>query len=153
MTVHTQLTGTCIAMAALLVTPALQAAYPTNMKVEVEVWNDTQQALQLTHATWSSQTSELEQHDIPAEQRQKTFQVTLANPRNDGAAFRYIAANGKVCDFLFAHKKTFSLFGISPAPEKSVSSRSAGVVPAQCSASVTKGNNSMSGYSVRFTMK
>ncbi len=145
--------GGCLALVAVTMAVCAQAAYPNNMQVKVEVWNDAAQDLHMTYASWTPQTTGLNRYLISAQSSGLGFGVTLGNPRNDAAMFRYASAEGKVCEFKMAHQTNFSWFGFNPAPEKSAIAKSIGTVAAECSASVTKGSNAVESYTVRFSMK
>ncbi len=145
--------GGCLALVAATMAVCAQAAYPNNMQVTVEMWNDAAQDLHMTYASWAPQATGLNKYLISAQSSGLGFVVTLDNPRNDAATFRYASAEGKVCEFKMAHKTNFSWFGLNPAPEKSAIAKPIGTAAAQCTASVTKGSNAMESYTVRFSMK
>ena len=137
---------------ALVITPLTQAAYPKNMAVTIEMWNNTDADLQLASATWLAPDTDLAGYVMPASFRNASFGITLKNPRNDSATYR-MKDGVRVCEFTFGHEAKFEWWSINPAPEKFARARSVGQVPVECKGSVIKGTNSMSGYTVRFVMK
>lgn len=147
------LIGGCLSAAFITALPVAQAAYPKTMEVIVEVWNDGRQHLHMTHASWIPDAVRRDDYQIDAEHGGRLFDVTLRNPRNDAATFRYGTEDGKVCQFKMGHEARFSWFGLNPTPSKTATAKSVGTVAAQCHARVTKGINSLESYSVRFSMK
>ncbi|WP_296182384.1 hypothetical protein [Pseudomonas sp. UBA1879] len=145
--------GACLALAAITTLPAVHAAYPKTMKVVVKVWNDGHQDLSMTHASWIQDAAIRDEYGLRAEDSGRRFDVTLNNPRNDSATFRYASQDGKVCVFRMAHETQFSWFGFKPNIAKSATGQSVGTASAQCNAMVTAGTGSLSSYTVRFSMK
>jgi hypothetical protein len=145
--------GACLALAAITTLPAVHAAYPTTMKVVVEVWNDGHQGLSMTHASWIRDAAIRDEYGLRAEDGGRRFDVISNNPRDDFATFRYASQDGKVCVFRMAHQLQFSWFGFKPKIAKSAIGKSVGTTSAQCNAMVTAGTDSLSSYSVRFSMK
>lgn len=145
--------GGCLALAAMTTLPAVHAAYPKTMEVKVEVWKDVQQQLTMNHASWIRNSASLNDYTIVAENAGVKFGLTLNNPRTDSATFRYASEDGKVCEFRMAHEPEFSWFGFKPKIAKSATAKSIGTASAQCDARVTAGTESLSSYSVRFSMK
>lgn len=148
-----RISGACLALAAISTLPGVHAAYPKTMEVVVEVWNDGHQNLNMTHASWIRDSAIRDEYVLRAEDGGRRFDVTLNNPRNDSATFRYASEDGKVCEFRMAHEPEFSWFGIKPKIAKSATGKSVGTASAQCDARVTAGTESLSRYSVRFSMK
>ncbi|TDV55514.1 hypothetical protein EC919_10357 [Pseudomonas graminis] len=130
----------------------VQAAYPKNIQLNIEMWNQSGIDLALVSASWAPANADYTGYGFAADAPTASVSIPLKNPRNDSASFR-VSGEGKVCEFTAAHSVTFSWVSITPAPEKSATGRSIGKVPAECIASVTKGTNSMQAYSVRFVMK
>lgn len=145
--------GSIALLAAFAVIPAAYAAYPKTMKVSVEVWNDKEQDIHMTYASWEPKGASLSSYFIPAQNSGRAIDVTLDNPRNDAAVFRYANTEGQKCEFRMSHKVVFRWIGVNPAPEKTATAKSIGTVPAECSAAVTKSTDSMSSYTVKFSMK
>lgn len=145
------LSSTVLLTSALVIAPLTHAGYPEKMAVTVEMWNDTDADLYLASATWLAPGTDLSGYVMSGSLRNASFGVTLNNPRNDSATYR-MKDGARVCEFKLGHEKTFSWFGISPAPDKFASARSVGTLPASCSASVIKGHKSMEAYSVRVKM-
>lgn len=145
--------GAGLALAAISTLPGVHAAYPKTMEVLVEVWNDGHQNLSMTHASWIRDSAIRDEYMLRGEDGGRRFDVTLNNPRNDSATFRYASEDGKVCEFRMGHETKFSWFGIKPNIAKSASGQSVGTASAQCDARVTAGTESLSSYSVRFSMK
>ncbi|HEY0289988.1 MAG TPA: hypothetical protein VGC62_23775 [Pseudomonas sp.] len=142
-----------IVLAALIfLAPYAKAAYPKNMAVSVDVWNNAKQDVSLTSASWFPAGTDLSQYVIPADYPNASFLITLNNSRNDFANFR-LRSEGKECEFRIAHEVKFQWFSINPVPAKTASARSVGRVPAECSASVIKGAQSLAAYTVRVGMK
>ena len=137
---------------ALVLAPAANAAYPSKMDVTVELWSGVAEPLSLTSASWIPPGTDLSSYVIPADHPTVSLALTLANPRNDSASFR-LGSEGKECEFKLGHEAKFQWFSVNPAPEKSASARSVGQVAVGCSASVIKGTDSSSAYTVRFVMK
>lgn len=137
---------------ALILAPTVNAAYPDKMDVKVEIWNGLAQPLSLTAVSWLAPGTDLSPYVIPADHPTVSLALTLADSRNDSATLR-LRSEGKECEFKLGHEAKFQWFSVNPAPEKSASARSVGQVAVGCSASVIKGTNSLSGYTVRFVMK
>ena len=136
---------------ALAIAPLTYAGYPNKMAVTIEMWNDIDADLYLASATWLPPGTDLAGYVMPGDLLNASFGMTLHNPRNDSANFR-MKDGARVCEFNLGHEKTFSWFGISPAPDKFASAQSVGTMPASCSASVIKGHKSMEAYTVRVKM-
>lgn len=140
------------AIAMMAAAVSAQAAYPSKIQLNIEMWNQSGVDLALVSASWAPANTDYTGYGFAADAPTAAVSVPLKNPRNDSATFR-VSGEGKICEFTAAHSVTFSWVSISPAPEKSATGRSIGKVPAECIASVTKGTNSMQAYSVRFVMK
>ena len=148
----TCITRSTAAIAMMVFAVSAQAAYPKNIQLNIEMWNQSGTDLALSAASWFAANADYTGYGFSANAPTATVSLTLKNPRNDSASFR-ASGDGKVCEFKATHAVTFSWVSINPAPEKSASGRSIGKVPAECIASVIKGTNSMKAYSVRFVMK
>jgi Tfp pilus assembly protein PilO len=57
--------GSIALLAAFAVIPAAYAAYPKTMKVSVEVWNDKEQDIHMTYASWEPKGASLSSYFIP----------------------------------------------------------------------------------------
>jgi hypothetical protein len=136
---------------AMAFVPLAQAAYPKQMAVKVEMWNDTDADLYLVSASWLPPGTDLSNYVMPGDLRNATFGFSLKNPRNDSATYR-MQDGARVCEFNLGHEKTFSWLGVNPAPDKFASARSVGTSPATCSASVIRGLKSLGAYTVRVKM-
>lgn len=145
-------TSSISAVAMMLMAATAQAAYPKNIQLDMEMWNQTGIDLALMTASWAAANADYTGYGFSAGAPTTAVTLTLKNPRNDFASFR-VGGDGKVCEFKAAHAVTFSWVSISPAPEKSATGTSVGTVAAECIASVIKGTNSMKAYAVRFVMK
>ncbi len=150
--VKTCFTRTIAAIAMMVAAASAQAAYPKKIQLNMEMWNQTGIDLALVWASWAKPNADYTGYGFAADDPTASVSIPLKNPRNDSASFR-VSGEGKICEFRAAHAVTFSWVSITPAPEKSATGRSIGTVPAECTASVTKGTNSMQAYSVRFVMK
>lgn len=139
-------------MAAIALLPAAHAAYPTSIQVIADVYNSGGQDMTMTSSNWLDDASELADYAIAADQGGRRFDVIL-NPGNDSAQFSYATGDGKVCKFTMSHETVFSWIGLKPAPQKKATAQSVGSIAAQCSASVTGGQESLSSYSVKFSMQ
>lgn len=137
---------------AMALAPVAQAAYPRNMAVTVEIWNDSGSDLRVASASWLPPRSALTRSVMAHDVRSASFSFKLNNPHTDSATFR-MEAGSRQCKFTVSHEKTFSWFGLNPAPDKFVSATSSGTVPAQCSASVIKGHASLAAYTVRVSVR
>ena len=145
------ISGAVAVVGAIAFVPLAQAAYPRQMAVTVEMWNNTDADLYLASASWLPADADLADYVMSGDLRNASFGITLKNPRNDLATYR-MKDGSRVCEFKLGHEKTFSWFGMSPAPDKFASARSVGAAPATCSASVIKGHKSMGAYTVRVKM-
>jgi hypothetical protein len=145
-------TRTIAAIAMMVAAVSAQAAYPKNIHLTMEMWNQTGIDLALVSASWAPANADYTRYGIPADAPAASLSIPLKDPRNDSASFR-VSGEGKVCVFRAAHSVPFSWFSINPAPEKPATGKSIGKVPAECIASMTKGTNSMTAYSVGFVMK
>lgn len=132
--------------------PAAHAGYPAEMKVKVEVLNETGQNLSLVYGSWVTRQDELRNYFLSAEQGAAKFRLTLPRPADGGAHFRYAAADGKKCQFKMTHRSVFQWLGLAKN-EKTATGKSIGTVPAVCAATVVDGRDSLGRYSVRFSMK
>lgn len=148
----TCITRTLVATAMMVAAVSAQAAYPKNIQLTIEMWNQSGIDLALVAASWAPAHADYTGYGFAADAPTASVSLPLKNPRNDSASFR-VSGNGKICEFRAAHAVMFGWVSITPAPEKSATGRSIGTVPAECVASVTKGTNSMQAYSVRFVMK
>ncbi len=138
--------------ASLAVANSAHAAYPTEMELTVEFWNDTANDLQLNSASWFAPGTDLSPYTLSADDKNYTFKLTLKDPRDDAAHFS-VRSGDKLCAFTMSHKKTFSWISINLAPEKFATARSMGATPAECSAAIIKGGNSLAAYTARLRIK
>ncbi|WP_268799616.1 hypothetical protein [Pseudomonas huanghezhanensis] len=136
----------------LILAPVASAASPTEMAVNVEVWNGTGEDLSLSGASWLAPGTDLSPYVIPGDSENASFFVTQGNPKKDSAAFR-LRSDEKVCEFKLGHEARFQWMPVNPAPEKTASAKSVGSVQVKCGASVIKGTDSLSAYTVRVVMQ
>ena len=141
-----------MAMGVAAALPAAHAAYPTEMKVNVEVLNETGQNLSMVYGSWVTRQDELRNYFLSAEQGTTKFRLTLPRPSDGGGHFRYATADGKKCQFKMTHRSVFQWLGMAKN-EKTATGKSIGTVPAVCAATVVDGRDSLGRYSVRFLMK
>lgn len=151
-TLSTYVIRSTAAITMMVAAVSAQAAYPKNIQLNIEMWNQSGIDLALVSASWAPANADYTGYGLSAAEPTASVSIPLQNPRNDSASFR-VSGEGKICEFTAAHSVTFRWVSITPAPEKSATGTSIGKVPAECIASVTKGTNSMQAYSVRFVMK
>lgn len=151
-TIGNYVTRSIAVITMMVAAVSAQAAYPSKIQLNIEMWNQSGTNLALVWASWASANADYTGYGFSADAPTASVSIPLKNPRNDAASFR-VSGEGKVCEFRAAHSVTFSWVSITPAPEKSATGTSIGKVPAECIASVIKGTNSMQAYSVRFVMK